>query len=133
MKIRSGFVSNSSSSSFIIAFKGDKKQLKSRLTTIFKLPDDYPLHQLVDGISETIFKCIEEGYRAGITGTKEYLAYIEDEGNDPDDDQIALIDKGFTLYPGSFSSEEYGIEETLCETDIDYVSDDLIIKHEGGY
>jgi hypothetical protein len=57
----------------------------------------------------------------------------KEEGYDPDDDQIALIDKGFTLYPGSFSSEEYGIEETLCETDIDYVSDDLIIKHEGGY
>jgi hypothetical protein len=137
MKIRTGFVSNSSSSSFIIAFKGDVKQLKVRLDEVFKLPDSYPLKELVGDVSKTIIKSLEEEYQSGIKSMDDFLSYQSEEyGNDINDidkEQLDLIQKGFTLFPGSFSSEEWGIEATLCKTKIDYVSDDLIIKAEGGY
>jgi hypothetical protein len=137
MKIRQGFVSNSSSSSFIIAFKGDAKQLKARLDEVFKLPDTYPLKESVGDVSKTIINCIDSEYDSGIKSMDDFLSYQSDEyGNDIEDidkEQMDLIQKGFTLFPGSFSSEEWGIEATLCETEINFISDDLIIKAEGGY
>ena len=139
MKIRTGFVSNSSSSSFIIAFKGNKKELKVRLDGVFKLPEDYPLKQLVGDISKTIIKGLEEGYQDGIATMEDFLYYKNDIGNDVSDfssvekKMMDVVTKGFTIYPGEFSDDNGDIEAILCENDINYSSDDLIIIHEGGY
>lgn len=139
MKIRSGFVSNSSSSSFIIASKGD---LFSNIKEAFKLPDNYPLHSLVEGAGKVFIQCLEDGWQKGVSSVEEYLGYLEDIGYDVknldiDKKEFAKItswlNEGYTIYFGEFSSEEVGLESVLCETGLNYFSEKLIITHEGGY
>ena len=53
MKIRNGFVSNSSSSSFIIGIKG-KELGDSELLKVFKIGEDSPMY----GLAETFAKLL---------------------------------------------------------------------------
>jgi len=50
MKTRSGFVSNSSSSSFIIAWKGDDKALERKLHKVFQTPKKGPLRSFAENV-----------------------------------------------------------------------------------
>jgi hypothetical protein len=126
MKIRNGFVSNSSSSSFIIAFKGDvKEQLEKALG--LQLKDNYPIPELL-GLSEFFRKNIDSIYL-------NYNEFSDDAGYCPidDDELIKFFDQGFSVATGGFADDYSGLASFLCSTDFNYKSDNLIILQQGGY
>ncbi len=132
MKVRSGFVSNSSSSSFIIAFKGEKTGAMKELESVFKLPDSFPFKNFGDSICHKIMDCIDEK----IITISDFIEWVEDEKFESDkikEKVLELINKQFTVYFGSFSDENDCLEALLCESDTNFESDNLYIQHEGGY
>ena len=128
MKIRNGFVSNSSSSSFIIACKGDlTKEVMKQLC----IDKSSPWADFVEkGINLLIENATEK-----FTTIKELEQFIESDGYDDDafDTLKEYIKQGFTGYIGSLDSDGDGIESALCDMEINYKSNDLIIEKEEGY
>jgi len=126
MKIRDGFVSNSSSSSFIVATKGiGENDIVIFLEELFAVPENFPIKNLTEQIS----KCFISNMRS--MPLKEYINYYDP---DEDDKWLELFKNGWTLYRGSFSNEvDDPIEYLLVDTDILYTSDRLIIEHYGGF
>ena len=129
MKTRTGFVSNSSSSSFVICSK--KGELtKEKLIGVFGVPKDSLLRPLAEDIAETLANANE-------TTIKELLEdcdcdKIEDIDND--DLQEVLKVEGGTIYTGSTYTDGDCIEEQLlCTMRINYEDDEVIIKSEGAW
>ena len=124
MKQRNGFVSNSSSSSFII---GSKTSLTTqKIVNLFETPMKSPFFSIVKEISKTIHECLGKPY-----------ATLDDLKKDFDEDNMIafakkLFDEGFIVYFGSFSSEGEGAEKMLCDLSINFNGKDFRIKHDGG-
>ncbi len=122
MKRREGLVSNSSSSSFVIFHKGTKSELKKELEKIFMLPESYPIKNI--GFSDCVFNLIEDVIKT----EEQYIKYRDESGfDDVDEKELALLKDGFTMYYGSFSTENGGVEELLSENSCEYRSENLII------
>ena len=127
MKIRSGFVSNSSSSSFVIVSKSGKLTV-DKLMDAFEINAASPLYSLVKQMAEVLFNAAKE------MTTKELL---EDQCVDSIDDlssnlRCAAKSNG-KIYTGFVSDEENGIECALVEVDFNFENDKIILKKEGGY
>ena len=128
MKIRKGFVSNSSSSSFVIGVRG--KLTKKKIMKAFKIDNKSPLYSLAEKIADVL--------RSTTSYTKgEYLEdQWYDEESDLKDIEKKIFDKGFTFYSGSASDDGHGdggAESALCDMDLDYEDDEIIIYKEAGY
>lgn len=121
MKIREGFVSNSSSSSFIVAAKGAIN--KQRLIDILGVPKTSPLYKFAQEVADVLAS-------AQPLEDSDLAERIEDG----DTKLVKLLKQGFDLYEGSASDEgTEAAEYALCFMDINYKSDDLVIIKEGGY
>lgn len=121
MKNRNGFVSNSSSSSFVVAYKEDG------LETL-NLPISHPLHKSMD-LKKTVLKCIDINYKT----VEEYLDDYKkiEEWNK---DHIQWINDGYTIGIGRFSDEsDDELERFLCEVAIDLDDVNLKLCKDGGY
>ena len=140
MKIRAGFVSNSSSSSFVMAstLKGDA--LREKLEKVFGLNYDlsgkpYPIKAFDLNIGKHIYKTLDDG----ISTKEEYLKEIystEEKARQSEDysKNLDFIENGFTIYMGGFSDEGYGdLDQFLCKSEISYEDSELYIYQEGGY
>jgi hypothetical protein len=122
MKIRTGFVSNSSSSSFIVAYKGNKSEARKEITKAFVLPKNYPIKNL-EVISEKIYNRIEKELK-----TDEDIEYYF--GEDYIERFNELKKEGFKIFVGSVSTDEDEIENFLCSIDIEYNTEQLKIFSE---
>jgi len=142
MKVRAGFVSNSSSSSFVIALKTKKKLSKEMLYETLgleKVKDNKLAYDLVKEFADCLFGACEHNEIDNFSSLKEYS---EDYGYDH---EIEMLEShGFTksqiktikkLIIGSVCDEDpdNSMETVLCYQDIDFEDDNLIIKKEGGY
>jgi hypothetical protein len=139
MKIRNGFVSNSSSSSFVIAVKGDlEKQIDKLTESVIKDIKNSPLDfsNMIKGMmnsfihtSEKIddINCEEFEYDYG--WTEEDFAERYPEIYDK------IKNEGWNLYLGAVHDEDVEPEEMmLVAAAIDYKDDDnLIIKKDAWY
>ena len=132
MKIRFGFVSNSSSSSFIIAFKGNENELREKLRDIFgSLPEKYPIKAMppigdivADNVEDDPIKTLndwDERYGDWNNSHENHAKFIE------------RLKEGWTIYYGGFVDDRSKLEEFLCDSDIDYEDDKILIWQEGGY
>ena len=128
MKIREGFISNSSSSSFII---GSKEELTvEMLMRIFDIGQNSPLYHIA--------KAAAKFFQNVPSYTKE--EYIEDRGYTDDSEltpqEKKIFDRGFYFYSGYARDDGYGadgIEAAICSMDLNYEDDDIIIYKESGY
>lgn len=124
MKIRNGFVSNSSSSSFIIGVKGELTEEK--LMKSLKVDVNSPLYPLAKGMAQVMLKSEEF--------TLEEL--LKDRGCDVVDLtslEKKIFDKGFKLYQGYAADDGCDPELALCNLSIDYADDEIIISKENSY
>lgn len=128
MKYRNGFISNSSSSSFIIGYK-DKKKLKSQLAEAFKFPPSYPIKPTSFNFSEILIDRFDDTFRT----LDDYLDWCESEGNDTDRYIVNLLKQDFIVSTGSVCDEGDSFEAFICDSDIHYKTDELIIEKDGGY
>ena len=130
MKIRKGFVSNSSSSSFIIALKGQNLSANGLLEA-FQVPETSPIFKLAQEMAQVmvdraqVYDEEEILYNWGFKTLKEAI----ESGNR----QAVLLSKGFSVFSGYASDEDGGIEAMICNTRIDFESDDIVVYSEGGY
>ena len=126
MKTRSGFVSNSSSSSFIIGVKGELTEEK--IMRAFKIGVDSPLYCVAKNMTGVLM--------SADPFTLEEL--IEDrcyeDRDDLDDIEKKIFEKGFIFYSG-YASDDSGVsvESALSDTALDYEDDNLILFKEAGY
>lgn len=128
MKTRIGFVSNSSSSSFIIAAK-PMQSLKAKMEidiTRYVQDEIATIKDLEEYILE------EHAYNE--TDIKKVL---EDDYAKSEYDMIyEYIQKGFIVYRGSFSSEDGGEEAFLCDEgadNLEFIDNVIVVEGEGGY
>jgi len=124
MKVRFDFVTNSSSSSFVIASKEELN--KKMLYELFQISDNHPLRKLLQDIANTILH----------SATKSTLEEIRENDYSLSEQCAKYLDKGFHLYHGSFNDEGYGsdmAESYLCSADLNIETDAFIMIHEGGY
>jgi hypothetical protein len=128
MKIRNGFVSNSSSSSFIVAVKnGTLKEKLSSLEKEMKLKlKGYPFISIIGDIFSTIEHNAEKF---------DFADKIQDFGSEDEFYENypyvkELVKKGYTLYEVEVSSDDYEDMSLYLYNSMDkieYKSKDLII------
>ena len=122
MKVRIGFVSNSSSSSFMVAYREDGLEK-------FNLPISHPLFNLIN-IKKTILNCISIKYKT----IEEYLDDYKKNIDECDPKHIQWLKEGYTIGVGSFSDESSdNLERFLCEVAIDFDDVNLKLCKDGGY
>lgn len=128
MKIRNGFVSNSSSCSFTLGVRGEKLE-DSKLLKVFKVEKNSPLYELTKVFAKIL---IVEAKPIGYRELAERYSRDEDFAK-----IIKLKEEGFSFYEGSISDEDfafYGAEAVLCNhIELDYKDDELFIQKEAGY
>ena len=129
MKIRTGFVSNSSSSSFMIVSKNGKLT-KELLMKVFKVQKGDLFYPIAKDLAEFIVDNVEE------TTTKEILVNFcaDDISELPDEVKKCVKSESGTIYEGSAADDgDSSVEHLLVDLDIHYEDDDIIFEKEGGY
>jgi len=133
MKARIGFVSNSSSSSFVLGVKGDLSKELEKLEKKEKKSGGLFSSLISSAIAVIEQNCHEFDENEalleyGCEDPKEF--YKEYEGKKIK----SLLDEGYKVYTGSWSDDGgEPIEAVLCNTDFNYKSKTLVILHDGGY
>ncbi len=118
MKIRTGFVSNSSSSSFII-FSKKRTLSEADIIPIFKVDRNSPLYIVAVKIAECL---VNESIRIDTPSLKNIYCHY-------DDDEIQkYMDKGFNVFCGEVSDMGGIIMELTTAMDIIYSDENLIIQ-----
>jgi len=132
MKRRNGFVSNSSSSSFIVGFKGENNLKEKLMEGIEKNPLKPIIEKMVDCIVEKV--TIYKDKKSFIESEFDVIDEIDDRELKESYPTIHnLFDKGFVVGYGYFSDDEYGLESALCYSDLHINDEDFFVEHDGGY
>jgi len=145
MKLRNGFVSNSSSSSFIVIMKNGKEMTKNVLLEVFDVKKTSPLYSFAKNLSKWIINNVEEkdikdiyedyvGDPDGKTIDEMIEEIVEDYGGMNKEELEKIASKEYRYYSGSASNDSGdALESYLCETAMDIETDFIKIDSEEGY
>ena len=120
MKIRLDFVTNSSSSSFIIGIKGELT--KENLLKYLGVVEDSPLFEFARNLADFIAR---KAKPKSIEEVKNDYYFYEEIPSDCMEKEI--FDKGMNLYRVSAHDDSDGIELALYNMVFNYTSDNFII------
>lgn len=138
MKVRTGFVSNSSSSSFVlIVAKGTtEEEIRTKVERIvgemkgFFMPDFR--QQLIDTIVERRGELVD--LENDLKWENKWLTDNPDDSTDERDEIQRKIDSGLDYYQGGFSDNGDGpLQAWLCDTSFEVKEDDISMINDGGY
>lgn len=136
MKIRSGFVSNSSSSSFIIISKNGKLTQEKLMKAIGvdKVEKDSVLYKLGMDLIGQLLHSSDETSAEDFKNNWVYDDSTDENFNQEYPDQYEIYNNvkinGWKIYEGSADSVD---DAMLCDMDIYYEDDDIKIEKSGGY
>lgn len=127
MKARSGFVSNSSSSSFIVAYKNNfADDFKLTVADTEKSPFAFMIRE--------VGTCFKRNTDETFKSLRDYFESEDYDKDRPNKKVIELLEKGFIVATGSISDENYdGIDSYLAHVEIGFENDNFAIYTEGGY
>lgn len=121
------FVTNSSSSSFILGVK--EELTKEKILDMLKVPED----SLVRGLAEE-FACIIYSNSVKFNLDEILEDYgCEDISELPDMYKKVIDNDEFMFYEGAISDEVNSANSILCDMDFDYEDENFIFYKEGGY
>lgn len=116
MKIRFGFVSNSSSTSFVIGAK--KKPTKKQLMELFAVSKNSIIFDFVESMADFILRRIKE----------RKWEELERDYSEVPEEYCRIKEKGFKIFEGYAETEsDDPAEMALLYMTIDYEADDFII------
>jgi len=130
MKIRQGFVSNSSSSSFLIISKNGKLT-KDVLMKAFDVNEKSPLYPMAKQMAkEMVDSCDEYTIEDYIDNYYGDIEYFKEEYPERYELLQNAEKNGWKIYEGSADSCD---QPALCEMELNYEDDNIFIEKEGGY
>jgi len=135
MKHRNGFVSNSSSSSFILGVKGGLSEdgLKKELFKALKVGIDSPLLPIANSIVASIVRGSKKFTSIQELLDEQEVDCVDDLYDASSETALDLLskDEKWEVYIGSWYSDGGDVTEMfLCETPINFISENMIFEHD---
>ena len=140
MKIRTGFVSNSSSGSFVLASTLSGDDLRDKLEKVFGFTPNvspYPIKTLTFSIGKRIYELLNDDGHS-ISTKEEYLKIIrctEEEARKSErhSKDLDILEKGFTIYSSGFISHGEDLDQIIGDSAMFYEDSELCIDRNCGY
>ncbi len=137
MKIRIGFISNSSSSSFVMMVpKGTSaEEIQSKIEKHVGKMEGFFLPNFRQDLIDTIIECIGEkiDLEKDLQWEIDWISKNSGSCTKERDRLQELIDKNIDIYQGGFPDDGEGCQLFLCYTNFKVEEENFFMENTGGY
>lgn len=138
MKVRTGFVSNSSSSSFVLTVsKGtSEEEIRAMVESHVGSMEGFFILDFRQNLIDTIMECKGEkiNLKKELKFEQDWINKNPDSSTDGRDQWQKIIDKNIDYYQGGFSDNGEGsLQAWLCDTSFKIEENGFFMENTGGY